>query len=261
MDSSTRYITANHHRLYTRLIGQVKPDKPTLVFMHDGLGCTEMWRDLPDRISAMSGLPALIYDRWGYGKSDPLDQARTVDYRHVEAVQTLQEVLSEFEIDQLILIGHSDGGAMSLLAASQFTDRVLATATFAPQVAIPYQMQTDMLKTIQFFEAGKLKSALEKYHGSNTTSMFYGWANAWSSDTFKNWQMTEEFKQIQCPILTIVGAKDEYGYQHNLDAIEAGVTSSLKQMVLPSAGHAPHQDEPELVINEIKTLLETAAVI
>ena len=91
--------------------------------------------------------------------------------------------------------------------------------------------------------------------------MFYGWANAWSSDTFKNWHMTEEFKLIQCPILTIVGEKDEYGYQHNLDAIKAGVSSPLKQIVLPTAGHAPHQDEPESVIHEIKILLETAGVI
>ena len=81
------------------------------------------------------------------------------------------------------------------------------------------------------------------------------------SDEFKNWNMAEEFKQIKCPILTVVGAKDEYGYQHNLDAIEVGVTSPLKQLALPTAGHAPHQDEPDLVINEIKVLLETAAVL
>ncbi len=261
MDSKTCYITANQHRLYIRLIGDVEPGKPTLVFMHDGLGCIEMWRDLPDKIAAMTGFPALIYDRWGYGKSDTLTEPRQFNYRHVEALQTLPEVLTQFSIDQFILIGHSDGGAMSLLAASRFTDRVLAVATFAPQVAIPDQMQSDMLKTMQVFEEGKLKTGLEKYHGDNTTSMFFGWANAWSSDEFKGWNMAEEFKQIKCPLLTIVGAKDEYGYQHNLDAIEAGVSTALKQLTFLDSGHAPHQDEPDRVINEIKILLETAQVL
>ena len=261
MDSTTGYVTASQHRLYTCHVGELKPDKPTLVFMHDGLGCIDMWRDLPDKIAAMTGFAALIYDRWGYGKSDALTEPRQFNYRHVEALQTLPEVLAQFSIDQFILIGHSDGGAMSLLAASQFTDRVLAVATFAPQVAIPDQMQSDMLKTMQVFEEGKLKIGLEKYHGDNTTNMFYGWANAWSSDEFKGWNMAKEFKQIKCPLLTIVGAKDEYGYQHNLDAIEAGVTAPLKQLIFSTAGHAPHQDEPDWVISEIKTLLETAQVL
>ncbi|HBA33126.1 MAG TPA: alpha/beta hydrolase [Gammaproteobacteria bacterium] len=256
-----RYLTANNHRLYAHLIGDVTAGKPALVFMHDGLGCIEMWRDLPEKVVSMTGLPALIYDRWGYGKSDTLTEPRQLNYRHVEALQTLPAVLDEFNIDSFILIGHSDGGAMSLLAASEFTERVLAVATFAPQVAIPDQMQSDMHKTMQAFESGKLKGALEKYHGDNTVSMFYGWANAWSSDAFKTWNMTEEFTKIRCPVLTIVGARDEYGYQHNLDAIEAGVSAPLKQLVLPTAGHAPHQDEPDTILAEIKSLLQTAGVL
>ena len=45
-------------------------DLPPLVFLHEGLGSTALWRDVPDSIRAATGGPAmLVYSRPGYGRS------------------------------------------------------------------------------------------------------------------------------------------------------------------------------------------------
>lgn len=45
-------------------------EAPTLVFLHEGLGCVAMWRDFPERLGVETGCGALVYSRAGYGKSD-----------------------------------------------------------------------------------------------------------------------------------------------------------------------------------------------
>ena len=52
---------------YRRIEGD--PDRPTLVFLHEGLGSAALWRDFPDRIAAETGAGALVYSRLGYGGS------------------------------------------------------------------------------------------------------------------------------------------------------------------------------------------------
>ena len=66
---------------------------PTLVFLHEGLGCVQMWRNFPEQLAGATGLGALNYSRAGYGGSDPAILPRRTDYMHNEAQQVLPEVL------------------------------------------------------------------------------------------------------------------------------------------------------------------------
>src|SRR5581483_1820122 len=50
------------------------PGKRALVFLHEGLGSIRQWRDFPAKLSEAAGLPALVYDRYGYGQSDVLQE-------------------------------------------------------------------------------------------------------------------------------------------------------------------------------------------
>ena len=45
------------------------PNRPTIVFLHDSLGCIDLWRDFPEKLGEMSRCNILVYDRQGYGKS------------------------------------------------------------------------------------------------------------------------------------------------------------------------------------------------
>jgi pimeloyl-ACP methyl ester carboxylesterase len=90
-------------------------EAPTLVFLHEGLGCVAMWREFPQRLAEQTGCGAFVYSRAGYGYSDPCELPRSVRFMHDEALVTLPKVLDAFQIRQAILVGHSDGGSIALI--------------------------------------------------------------------------------------------------------------------------------------------------
>ena len=45
--------------------------KPALVFLHDGLGSVGTMRQFPEQAGLALGLPAFVFDRLGYGRSEP----------------------------------------------------------------------------------------------------------------------------------------------------------------------------------------------
>lgn len=99
------------------------PNRPTIVFLHDSLGCIELWRDFPKNLGALADCNVLVYDRKGYGKSSPFSTSkRGNNYLEIEA-DTVQEVLEVCGIKHAILFGHSDGGSIALIAAAKVSWR------------------------------------------------------------------------------------------------------------------------------------------
>ena len=61
-------------------------DRPTIIFLHDSLGCIELWRDFPQKLAETTKCNILVYDRLGYGKSEPMPTyERPVNYMELEA--------------------------------------------------------------------------------------------------------------------------------------------------------------------------------
>src|SRR6202795_2824678 len=100
-------VTIASHRLEYERIGIADGDRPTLVFLHEGLGSVAMWRDFPSRVAHATNCNAVAYSRYGYGNSEPLSEPRTVSYMHEEALATLPELLDQLAIDRPMLVGHS----------------------------------------------------------------------------------------------------------------------------------------------------------
>lgn len=53
-------------RLEVEWVGAAPGSAPTLVFLHDGLGCIDTWRDFPAVLAGALGCPGLVYSRAGY---------------------------------------------------------------------------------------------------------------------------------------------------------------------------------------------------
>ena len=84
-----------------------------------------------------TGCAAFVYSRAGYGNSDPADLPRAVDFMHGEALSTLPKVLDAADIQNAILIGHSDGGSIALIYAGAVKDpRVRGLILEAPHVFV-----------------------------------------------------------------------------------------------------------------------------
>jgi pimeloyl-ACP methyl ester carboxylesterase len=111
-----------------------RPDSaPTIILLHEGLGCVAMWRDFPQRLAEQTGCGVLVYSRFGYGKSDPVTLPRPLTYMHDEALQVLPRVLDAAKIEKAILVGHSDGASIAAIYAGGVQDfRVRGLVLLAP---------------------------------------------------------------------------------------------------------------------------------
>src|SRR4030095_2860565 len=129
------FLQIDEHRLEYVWYGPCPEVEPTLVFLHEGLGCVAMWRDFPERVVQATGCGALVYSRAGYGNSDPIELPRPLRYMHDEALLTLPQVLDVLDVRQAILVGHRDGGSIALIyAGSGRAERVRGLILEAPHV-------------------------------------------------------------------------------------------------------------------------------
>ena len=62
-------IEVDGRRIEAVMHGPVPDRAPTLVLLHEGLGCVAMWRDFPQKLAARTRYGVLTYSRAGYGKS------------------------------------------------------------------------------------------------------------------------------------------------------------------------------------------------
>ena len=106
-------LEAGGKRLDYACWGPPPGEAPTLVLLHEGLGCVDLWRGVPERLAAATGFGVAAYSRAGYGRSDPADLPRPLDYMTGEAVEVLPQVLDALAVRDLVLIGHSDGATIA----------------------------------------------------------------------------------------------------------------------------------------------------
>ncbi|GAB3830472.1 alpha/beta fold hydrolase [Hymenobacter jeollabukensis] len=218
--------------------------RPTLVFLHDSLGCIRLWRDFPARLAAATGCPALVYDRRGYGQSAPFDgPARHNDYLADEAL-VLRQLLDACGIARAILFGHSDGGSIALLAAARYPARVAAVLTEGAHVFVEDLTLAGIRAAQQQYYGTNLPERLARYHGSKTDAVFHAWADTWLRPAFRSWNIEAELPRIQCPVLVLQGEADEYGTVAQVEAIARQVSGPAEAVLLPGAAHSPHKEAP-----------------
>lgn len=242
------FISAAGHTLeYQRI--EADPNKPVLVFLHEGLGSITQWRDFPQKVSAATGCPALVYARYGYGQSDVLEEPRPFDFMHREAQVVLPELLTALAIDTPILVGHSDGASISLIYAG--TGHPLRGMVIeAPHVMIEQLNMEGIRAARHAFETTDLPQKLGRHH-RNPGKTFFGWHDAWMSPEFQQWNIEHVLPGIRCPLMAIQGEDDAYGTMAQLDAIAAQVGGPCELIKLADCGHTPHKEQAEKTFSAV----------
>ena len=233
------FLTAADRRLEYRWIEPTAPDRPALVFLHEGLGSIAQWKAFPDAIAATTGCGVFIYSRYGFGQSDPLAEPRHVEYLSHEALVVLPAVLAARGIVDPVLIGHSDGATIALLYASDPRWSTRAIVIEAPHVFVEDAGLTEIERARDAYRDGDLRRKLGKYH-RDVDAMFDGWAETWLRPEFRAWNMESRLPGVRCPVLLIQGLDDPYGTMTQVDAITRQVSGPVQVMLLPACAHTPH---------------------
>ena len=246
-------VTAGGRRLRVRRIGS--EGGPTLVFLHEGLGSITQWRDFPRALAAATGLPALVYDRLGYGASEAREGPQDPAYLEVEATRRLPQVLEACGITRPILVGHSDGATIALLFAARFPDQALAVVSEAAHVFVEDVSPEGIAKALEAFETTALRRQLEKHHGAKVDAMFHGWSDVWLAPAHRDWNMLDRLGAIKAPVLAIQGEEDAYGTPAQVEVILRGVGGPARGLLLPGCGHVPHFQARERVLAAMAAFL------
>lgn len=233
-------------------------DAPLLVFLHEGLGSISMWKDWPAQLCEQAGCSGLMYSRYGYGRSTPRSEhgPKAPDYLHKQALEVLPQLLEQLGEEgqrPVVLVGHSDGGSIALLAASGFGDRLQGIVTMAPHLFVEDISLRGILVARDAYEQGFLRERLARYH-DDVESAFWGWNRTWTEPAFRDWNIEAEVAKITCPILAIQGVDDEYGTLEQIRRIRALVPHT-ELLELEQCGHLPYRDQQDKVNQAIVDFL------
>lgn len=247
-DGNTGRIEIDGLGLEYRLWGPSPETAPTLIMLHEGLGCVAMWRDFPAQLSAATGFGVLAYSRAGYGQSDPAALPRPLDYMTVEARQVLPQVLEKAGIRRCVLLGHSDGATIAAIyAGSVFDPRVRGLILMAPHFFTEEMGLQSIKAAHEAFETSDLCVRLANYH-RDPKATFYGWSDAWLHPDFRDWNVADVIDYLRIPTLAIQGRNDQYGTLAQIAEVETRSYAPVETAILDNCRHAPHVDQPEATL-------------
>ena len=248
-------IRACGRDLEYQLIPAHQINRPTLVLLHEGLGSVAMWRDFPARLATATGCRTLVYSRHGYGQSDRLQEAFGTDYMHREARDILPALLTALDMENPVLVGHSDGASIALLYAGAGY-KVAGLVLMAPHCFVEVISIRGLAAAKVAFETTDLQAKLSKYHRDANRS-FWGWNDIWLHPDFRAWNIEDCLPHITCPILAIQGEDDEYGTMAQIEAIERQAIASpaVELLKLADCRHSAHKDQQAAVIEAIDRFL------
>lgn len=249
-------ITIQSKKIETQWFNRKETEHPTLVFLHEGLGCVDMWKDFPFLLSERTGCPCVVFSRLGYGASDPKSWPWKINFMHDEGLHFLPLFLSHEKIKDHILIGHSDGGSIALIYAGSLNSLQLkGVITLAAHVFCEKLTVKSINKAKIDFEHNELRSKLLKYHGPNTENTFRGWSSVWLNPRFLYWNIEKYLKHINVPILAIQGDRDQYGTLKQVEAISNGARD-VTPFIAQGCRHAPHLEQSDMIVSAVKKFMD-----
>lgn len=223
---------------------------PTLVFLHEGLGCLDLWRDFPRQLSEATGLGAFAYSRLGYGRSDPVQLPRPLSYMHDEAA-LLPEVLGAAGITEPLLVGHSDGASIAIIySGSEARPPARALILEAPHVFAEEFGLNTIAQMADEFRVTDLPKKLGRYH-RDVHGAFWGWNRAWLDPGFRSWNIEQCLPRIRVPILVLQGLDDRFGTANQVQAIQRRAGGPVEVQMLAACAHSPHRDQPRTVVESM----------
>ena len=243
--------------LEVRRIQHADPQGPVLVFLHESLGSIDLWRRFPEQLAGATGCDALIYNRQGYGRSTDEILPRPYDYQEKEGAVWLPRLLDKLDIEKVVLIGHSDGASIALIAAGAMGSRVQTLITMAGHTYADHMTVAGIKEMMVRYRETDFRERLARYHGHRTDDLFNAWHGVWLDEGFHAaMDFSSWLAAIECPAMIIQGQNDEYGVPAQVTDIAAAIGDCAREVFLEDTGHSPHLEKPDQLLELLCDFLE-----
>lgn len=242
------FLDLDGMRLEYRMIGPRPDAAPTIVMLHEGLGCVGLWNTFPDKLQAATGAGVFVYSRAGYGQSSPVRLPRPLTFMHDEAKRVLPRLLDAIGFRRGLLLGHSDGASIATIYAGSAQDhRVRGLILIAPHFFTEDMGIAEIARAKEAYETTDLRTRLARWH-VDVDNAFRGWNDAWLDPQFRAWDITTELAYIRVPILIVQGANDQYGTAKQIEVAERECYCPVEVAMMPDVAHSPHREAPDALL-------------
>jgi pimeloyl-ACP methyl ester carboxylesterase len=253
--SDSGFLSIGAQRLEYRMIGPRPAAAPTLVLLHQGLGCVGMWEDFPEKLQAATGAGVFVYSREGYGQSSPVTLPRPLSFMHQEAQQTLPQILDTIGFQRGLLVGHSDGASIAAIYGGSHQDhRVGGLVLIAPHFIVEDATIAAIAAMRKAYDLTDLRARLGRWH-ADADATVHGWSDVWLKGDFRKWDLTEFLAYIRVPVLIVQGEHDQYGTVRQIEIAQQECYCPVEVALLPGAMHVPQREAPEVTLQVVSDFI------
>ena len=242
---------------YSYYDGNGKQGRMPVVLLHGAGGNHLYW---PSEIRRLQGYPVYALDLPGHGRSEGPGHQSVGDY-----ATSVFNWMDAAGLHQVVLVGHSMGGAIALSMALRYPDRVAALILLgsgarlrvAPAIldsaASPTTFHNAIAVVINWAFSPQTPAALtalaEKRMAETRQSVFY--ADFLACDAFDE---TTRLQEIHLPALVITGMDDRMTPLRYAQFLVDHIPGSELKLV-PNAGHMVMLEQPRLVAELVHNFL------
>lgn len=215
---------------------------PTVVLTHGVSASSETWRyQIPDLAEVCR---TVTWDLRGHGHSD----SPPGPYLLADLARDLLQVADEIGADQIVPLGHSAGGAVSLRFALDYPERTRAlvlvgTASEANEKARDFYRQLAGIAVERGMEPVAKRLGMAREAANLVPANPHGFADVTRAMASLHEQpLTDRLGEIRCPTLIIVGEKDFLGAGGSVIMSRRIAGSELE--IVPERGHGLFLEDP-----------------
>lgn len=216
-----------------------------IVLLHDGLGSITQWRDVPARVAQRTGRSVLAYERPGHGTSTPVPTGPWPTRWLYHEADRLPVVLRALGVERPLVVGHSDGGSIALIAALAGLDaeRVVAIAAHTWVESICRESIVGMRENRDAIVGG-----LARFH-EHPEAVFEAWSGVWVSEEFGRWDLRPDLAALEIPTVIAQGDADEYATAAMVTDTVTAIGSNARGVFIPGGRHIVHHHDPDAVVD------------
>lgn len=245
-----KLVDVGGHRLYLNCTGE---GSPTVILDAGMGGSSGSWARIQPEIAKFTRV--CRYDRANTGESDSVAKPRTIE----QIVDDLHNLLVNTKVPApFVLVGHSFGGMNVRMYAAKYP------ADAAGMVLVDSSLEDLFARWDAFVDAESMK---RKRARTNDNPEGVDWEATCTKVRAANWRSN-------IPLIVLTQGKEEDWSKIAPEDVEtvkqmgqvfrqlqADLTrhsSDSKQIIAERSGHNIHDDQPELVVNAIRQVVEAA---